>query len=258
VSGDPGRRLFGDDPTVIGHRGFGKGVVVDGHGENTLASFGAALAAGVEWLETDVRACRDGTLVLAHHPTDPDGRFFSDLTGDEARAAGVVTLDELLDWAPEGVGLDLEVKTSLEDALRPRAATTAGLLARCAARLRGARPLLVTSFDPAALLIVRETTPDVPIGLMGWIAYPLRKVIPAAAHLGCEVVVVHKAAFGPNRTDPAPVHRDVARSVEVAHDAGLEVAAWCPAPGEIAPLVDGGVDAVVVDDVRGVRAAFAA
>jgi glycerophosphoryl diester phosphodiesterase len=35
----------------------------------------------------------------------------------------------------------------------------------------------------------------------------------------------------------------------VAHEAGLEVLAWCPAAHEVADLVAAGVDAVCVNDV---------
>ena len=252
-----GGRVFTRTPAVIGHRGFGKGVV-GGHAENTIASFGAAVDAGVEWIETDVRLCGDGTFILAHYPTAPDGRFFSEMTGDEAREAGVITVDELLEWVPDGIGLNLELKTSLEDATRPREETTAGRFADRAAEIVHDHEVLVTSFDPSALLILRERTDAVPIGLLGWIAYPLRKVIPAAAHLGCDVLVAHTTAFGANKTDSAPVHREADWSIRVAHEAGLEVAAWCPEPEDAVRLVDAGVDAVIVNDVAAAVAAFAA
>src|ERR687897_427315 len=51
---------------------------------------------------------------------------------------------------------------------RPTAARVAELLLGSAPRRRR----LVTSFDPAALLIVRERAPDVPLGLLTWVAFP--------------------------------------------------------------------------------------
>jgi len=48
---------------IIGHRGAA-GLAP----ENTLASFKAALQAGVDWIEFDVRATRDGRVVLSHDP----------------------------------------------------------------------------------------------------------------------------------------------------------------------------------------------
>ena len=48
-------------PLIIGHRGAPEAAI-----ENTEASFRVALAAGVHILETDVRLCADGHLVLWH------------------------------------------------------------------------------------------------------------------------------------------------------------------------------------------------
>ena len=73
--------------------------------------------------------------------------------------------------------------------------TTAALVARAGRRAHTAAALLVTSFDPAALLIVRERLPRVPLGLLTWTRFPLRKAIPAARHLGLEVVVANVESF---------------------------------------------------------------
>jgi glycerophosphoryl diester phosphodiesterase len=111
------------------------------------------------------------------------------------------------------------------------------------------RRVLATSFDPAALLIVRERAPAVPLGLITWTRFPLRKAIPAAAHLGVEVVAAHFESFplegGPVRRG----EREASRSVGVAHAAGLQVAAWCPPSGAARQLIAAGVDCLVVDDV---------
>jgi len=82
----------------------------------------------------------------------------------------------------------------------------------------------------------------------------LRKAIPAAAHLGLEVISAHWKSFGPNRTDPAPRHREAAYSIDIAHRAGLQVIAWSPAVDVGAELLDAGVDALIVDDVPGALA----
>ena len=55
---------------------------------------------------------------------------------------------DLLEELPARDRLDIDVKTSLEDALRPRARTTAALVADLLADAASRRPLLVTSFDP--------------------------------------------------------------------------------------------------------------
>lgn len=234
---DPSLTVFGDTPVLCGHRGSGRG-----HAENTLPSFEAAVAAGLRWVEVDARATADGVLVARHDPTVDDGRFVADLRAAETDELGLMRVVDLLEALPAEIAVDVDVKSALEDALRPRGETTAALTADLLARHAG-RPLLVTSFDPAALLVVRERLPSVPLGLITWIRFPLRKAIAAAAHLGVEVVAAHVESFG------AEGERDPATAVGVAHRAGLEVAAWCPVGPERDALLAAGVDCLVIDDV---------
>src|SRR3954454_12832887 len=117
-------RVFEDPPVLCGHRGMGKGIV-DGHTENTLASCRSAIDAGLRWVEVDVRTTKDDVLVAAHHPTIDDGRFYADLMSDEIGGNPLLRVDELLDDLPSDVAVNLDIKSSLEDALRPRGATTA-------------------------------------------------------------------------------------------------------------------------------------
>jgi glycerophosphoryl diester phosphodiesterase len=245
-------RPFDHTPVICGHRGSGRGVV-GGHPENTLGSFLAAVDAGLRWVEVDARITADDELVARHDPVTADGRFVAEMTAAEAEAAGLMRLATLFAELPAGVAVDVDVKTSLEDALRPRERTTAALVAEIVAREEERRPLLVTSFDPAALLIVRERAPRVPLGLLTWLRFPLRKAIAAAVHLGVDVVAPHVASF-PLEPAPGPaLERDAATSVRVAHEAGLQVLAWCPEAEAGAALVAAGVDCLVVDDA----AAFA-
>jgi glycerophosphoryl diester phosphodiesterase len=226
--------VFADPPVLCGHRGSGRGVV-DGHRENTLGSFRAAVSAGLPWVEVDARASADGVLVASHDPVLDDGRSIADLP---AGALDLMRVADLLEELPPEVAVDIDVKSSLEDALRPRAETTAALVAGLAAAAR--RRVLVTSFDPAALLIVRERAPSVPVGLLTWTRFPLCDAIAAAAQLGVEVVGPHVESF-----DAAVAER----SVEVAHRAGLQVLAWCPGTAQAEVLIAAGVDCLVIDDV---------
>ena len=116
--------------------------------------------------------------------------------------------------------------------------------------------MLVSSFDPAALLVLEEVAPGIPRSLLTWIGFPLRKAIPAAAHLGVEVVAAHWSSFGANAVDRAPTFRSAGYAVGLAHEAGLEVVAWCPKVPEARELLAAGVDAVVVDDVPATLAAL--
>jgi glycerophosphoryl diester phosphodiesterase len=252
---ETGRVFPAGRPALVGHRGLGKGEV-DGHRENTIASMLAALAAGVDWLEVDVTRTGDGSLVVHHNPALYDGRFLVEMSRAEAGAAGVVGLDALLDAIPAGVGVDLDLKTVLEDATDPEPSRTASLLLPLLTAEARRRPLLVTSFDPAALLWLREREPAPAYGLISWLDFPLRHAVAAAAGLGLDVVALHHGSFGANRVEPAHVHREPARSVATAHEAGLEVLAWCPEPAAAHELVAAGVDAICVNDVpSAVRAA---
>ena len=240
--------VFGARPTLLGHRGLGRGTV-EGLAESSPESIRAAAGSGLRWVEFDVRRTADDALVVGHYPSLGDAQFLADLTLPAAQALGAATLESVLTSLPAGIGVDLDVKTSIEDAIRPRTATTAALLAPLAAAEAQRRPLLVSSFDPAALLVLAESAPGIPRALLAWVNFPLRKAVPAAAHLGVEVVAAHWGSFEANATDRAPDFRTPEYAVGLAHEAGLEVMAWCPAVPVAAALFAAGVDAAVVDDV---------
>jgi glycerophosphoryl diester phosphodiesterase len=239
-------RVFDDVPVICGHRGSGRGVV-RGHRENTLGSFRAAVEGGVRWVEVDARITADRELVARHDPV-VDGRFVSELSAAAAAALGLMTIAELLHDLPPDVGVDLDVKSSLEDALQPREQTTGALVAELARREVGRRPVLLSSFDPSVLLITRELAPEVPIGLITWGRFPLRKAIPAAVHLGADVVVPQVGSFGLGLPGVARMERDPARTIDVAHRAGLQIAAWGASPQEARRLAADGIDCVIGDD----------
>jgi glycerophosphoryl diester phosphodiesterase len=201
---------------------------VGGQAENTLGSFRAAVAAGVRWVEVDVRLNAAGQLVASHDPI-----------GDPAKE--LMLIEELLEDLPPEVGVNLEIKTELADATRPRGETTAALTADLAGRAKS-RPLLLTSFDPSAPLIVRERDPRLRIGLLTWIRFPLRKAVPAAVHLGMDVVAPHVQSL---QLEEPELHA----SIRVAHEAGLQVVGWCPDREQAEKLIAAKVDCLIVDDV---------
>jgi glycerophosphoryl diester phosphodiesterase len=238
--------LFEHAPALAGHRGAGRGVV-SGYAENTLESCLAAVRWGLRWLEIDGRLTADGVLVARHDPRLDDGRFVIDVPAAET---GLTTIAALFEGLPRDVGIDLEVKTSLEDALRPRDQTTGAAASDLAAAERAAgRPMVLTSFDASVLLIAKERHPELATGLLTWTRFPLRKSIPAAVHLGCEVVAPQFASFPLPGTPAEAMERDLRDVIAVAHRAGLEVVAWCPKPPEEALLAEAGVDCIIVDDV---------
>jgi glycerophosphoryl diester phosphodiesterase len=240
--------VFDDPPVICGHRGNGTGPAA-GHAENTLPSFQAAVAAGLRWVEVDARVNADRVLVSCHDPRVEDGRFVADLSTRMTDELGLMKLDDLLEDLPVEIGVDLDVKVSIEDALRRREDTTAALAADLVTRLGRGRPLLVSSFDPSAILIVRERLPEVPIGLVTRRGCPLGEGIAATAHLGAQVVGANAASLGLAQPEAARYDRGLPDVVQVAHAAGIEVLVWSATPAEEEQLVSAGVDCIVVDDV---------
>jgi glycerophosphoryl diester phosphodiesterase len=250
--------IFGSRETVIiGHRGCGRGIV-DGCSENTLESFLTAIELGVEWLEVDVRRTADDILVVAHDPAEPDGVFYADITGDQAGDRGALRLEELLDALPADVGVDFDLKTSMEDATRERTATTAARLAPVATREARRRPSLVTSFDPGALDITRELAPGVPRGLLTWLDFPIDHAVAAAGHLDVQVLASHCGSLRADSSEPEPSRRPLDYVVDIVHQSGREFLAWCPGPEFAEQLVDAGADALCVNNVGEVIATFTA
>ena len=130
-------RVFVDTPVLCGHRGSGRGV-----GENTLPSFRAAVAAGLPWVEVDARLTADGVLVAYHEAVLPNGRYVSQLPAGETDEIGLMRVADLFEDLPPGIGVDVDMKSSLEDAQRPRGETTAALTADLVAPHAGRRPLV--------------------------------------------------------------------------------------------------------------------
>jgi glycerophosphoryl diester phosphodiesterase len=97
---------------IVSHRAAG-----GTHPENTLAGIHASLAAGVDAIEIDVRATRDGVLVLMHDETlertTGDPRPIAEVTARELRALRVIATS-----AGGDGGHPPEPVPTLEEALR--------------------------------------------------------------------------------------------------------------------------------------------
>ena len=228
--------MFDGTPTVIGHRGCGSGP-----GENTLESLLRAVDLGLSWVEIDVQRTADDRLVLRHDSTAEDGSFLVDGPG-----AGLLRIEEVFEALPPEVGIDIDVKTVLEDALDHR---TAPLLEKVLQAEAGRRPLMVTSFDPA--LLMRLSGTGIPLGLLTWLWFPIGHAVAAAAGLALDAVALHTGSCDANAKQ-----RPFQECVETAHRAGLEVMVWCPKPEDLPKYA--AADAVIVDDVAGTLAALEA
>jgi glycerophosphoryl diester phosphodiesterase len=123
-----------DLPLVIAHRGASSE-----HPENTIPAFERAIELGADYVEFDVRAASDGTLVVSH------GRV-------RGLTPGMARLDTVLETCAGRIGLAVEIKES-------RAAERT--LATLAAHGTDGASVIVVSFLPRVILETRKRRPDI-------------------------------------------------------------------------------------------------
>ncbi len=240
--------MFGTPATLVGHRGLGAGVV-DGHGGNSLGSFLAAVEAGVDWVEVDVRRSCDDGLFVVHDEAFADGAFLATLSAQEAAQRGALSVARLLEELPPAAGVVFDVKSSVLDAERSADLTTAALLGDLCHRMLGGRPAAAQSFDPAALQHLRETVPSLPLGLLTWIRFPVGLAVAAAAHLDVQTLAIHSGSLNKGITTGSLDVPELPQLVESVHASHRELVVWCPPVRRVRALAAAGVDAMVVDDV---------
>ena len=218
----------------IAHRGC-----MAQHPENTLAAFRQS-AGAVEMIETDVRRCGSGELVLFHDETLDR---VTDRTGavaetplaelDAASVLGseesVPRLEELFEVVPPDVGLNLELKG------RDVARETTELAAE------HDHEVLVSSFHPSDVRTAADAGAETALLLYSGETEPAEfdvgEALDVAGEIGC-----------------AAVHPSVALCVETdivdeAHARGMAVNAWtADSESAVERLRERGVDGVVIDN----------
>lgn len=234
---------------LYGHRG-----AAAHHPENTLRSFRAAIAAGADALETDVRLTRDGEVVVFH---DADGaricgraerlrdRAWCDLAEwDAGGGERLLRLSDLLEeWPDHFVNVDL--KDDAEEA----AIRTLEVLRRAGRT----EQIGLGSFHRRVARALRRA------GFGGQLALAPEEVaavrllpLPLAARVVAGTAAQIPARWGGVRLDaPAFVAR--------CHQLGLRVDYWTiDDPAQAAALVAAGADGIVTNDPAAVRAAIGA
>lgn len=216
--------------------------------ENTLAAFTLAFELGAEGIECDVQRSRDGRLVIIHdatvdRTTDGTGAVaeqrFEELRALNAgvrfhRRQMIPTLDETLDLvARRGGELNLEIKgESPEETLATAEAVEPAL--RALDEERRAR-VLVSSFEHAAVALLKARLPWLRVALLYGDEWRERELIAPALALGAEAI--HP---GVGLVTPELVRR--------AHEAGLRVNVWTAnRRGVIRRLIALGVDGLFSD-----------
>ena len=173
---------------LLGHRGVRRG-----KRENTLAAFEVALKSGLDGVEFDVQQTKDGALVVYHDFITPVG-LLHERTLAELKAAlpDLPTLEEVMAFArrwPRAVfNLELKSVPGFDDGRVKN-------LARALADWPGSERLLLSSFDPVALLALKEAHPEVKTGFL-YLGYDAAR-IPEA--LGFEAAHPHRELVGQKR-----------------------------------------------------------
>jgi glycerophosphoryl diester phosphodiesterase len=245
------RHLFPLDayPLVVAHRGSSSS-----HPENTLEAFAAALEAGAQAVETDVRLSSDGVPVVFHdaevsRTTDGVG-YVHELTLAELRSldasvgrgerSRVPTLREVLDLLSGRAGIDLEIKnipgepaydTPMESIVE------ATIRELDAAAFTGG--VLISSFNLASIERSRELAPWVPTGVLSLAAVPPMAVLEYATDHGHGWILPSVEAL-------APVAEEL---ISTAHTLGVQVGTWTvDDPQEAERLFRLGLDAIASND----------
>jgi len=189
--------------------------------ENTLAAFERALALNVAFIELDVHAARDGTLMVIHdhkvNRTTNGSGAVRDLSCRELRRldagahfaaafAGqkIPTLIEVLQMLETtATRLNVEIKSPTADN------NAAASLVRLLRQFDKRHEHVVSSFDLACLLDVRRLDGEIPLALIG--AMP--EILPVAARHNLPWVHCHHKTV---------TEQDIRR----AHDQGMSVNVW--------------------------------
>jgi glycerophosphoryl diester phosphodiesterase len=224
----------------IGHKGAD--LIAPG---NTLESFDAALAAGVDMVEFDVLSEQldgSGALLLSHDYEDAGRR--APLTLEQG-------LDHFCQDAWAGVELDVDLKIPgyerrVVDALRER-----GLTDRA----------LVSTMHEESLAVLREAAPEIRLGWSlpkvrrNYMGHPLTRVLAmGAAYYGRRVIPPRaNRALREGRVDAIMAHWVLVspRLVAAVEDAGGELYVWTVDDAvRIAALERLGVTGIITNDPR--------
>jgi glycerophosphoryl diester phosphodiesterase len=223
--------------------------------ENTMVAFQGAVDLGYRYLETDVRADRDGTLYLFH---DKSVDSLTDGTGPirEMSGAEVGALDAA-HWFDPGNGYPLrgsgigiprveEVLTTFPDVLLNidlKGAGVASLLPGLLHKLRAEERVLAGGFLDWRISRFRRRTGGRVATSAGplqagaiWLASRVRRGVRASA----DALQVPESARGLKVVDT--------KLVAAAHAAGIQVHVWTvDDPTAMHRLLDLGVDGIVTD-----------
>ena len=228
-------------PRVLAHRGL----AIDAP-ENTLLAFARAIAAGAQYVETDVHASHDGAAVIAHDP-DLTRVAERDVKVEQLNIAelrrvdlgfgqGFCSLSDALDGFPE-TRFNIDIKSSA--AIEPTV--------RAILDMKASDRVLVSSFSETRRVAALRGLP----GVVSSASAPRFATALVAGKVGLSPVV-RRALSGlvavqvPERA--LGLRTTTARMLARLHDAGVEVHVWTVnEPQRMRELFELGVDGIVTD-----------
>ena len=212
------------DPLIIGHRGASAVAP-----ENSMAAFVAAIEAGADGIEFDVRLSADGVPVIIHDDTlqRTHGlrRRVVDLTAEALRSVNVPSLRDLFELMLQNdLILYLEIKGSSPE-----------LAERCCELVREfsfEERVIVECFDLNVLKLINLKT----AALFEPRIYTDQSLIDRALKVGASVLALHHRLAKPSL-------------VEKAKLAGLRVVVWTvDDPAWVTRAQSMGIEAVITND----------
>ena len=239
---NPWRRR--ERPMVWAHRGYSAL-----HTENTLGASEAARDAGADGVELDVRLCGSGELVVFH---DDDLRRLAgrgeridriDFTRlREVRLEGghrVATLEEVFAVLGQAVAINVEIKSLGVG----RAGRVVARAVETIARSGSVDRVLVSSFDPVALLQVKRRMRSLATALL------FHKGEPGLVRRGSIAPLLFPHAVHPEHVLAS------AERIDAWHRRGWAVNAWTvDEPARLRELARVGIDGVFCNDPGKARA----
>ena len=212
------------EPSIIGHRGASAVAL-----ENTIAAFEAAIAAGADGVEFDVRLSSDGVPVIVHDDTLSRTHGVrarvADLSAAELGGIGVPSLRELFElMTGNSLLLCLEIKS--------REAELPQLCCRTVREFGFEERVIIECFDLNLLKDVELRT----AALFEPRIYPERNLIERTLAVGATVLALHHRLAKP-------------MLVEQAKAAGLMVVVWTvDDPAWVTRARSLGIDALITND----------
>lgn len=203
--------------TILGHRGSPRDAP-----ENSLASFAAAVSAGADGVELDVRWGPARTLLIHHDPL-PDPVPGETPTLSEVLTAVSGRLNVEIKNLPTEPGWDVaeEIAVAVAEAVRSQ-------------RDR----IIVSAFTLATIDRMREVAPEVPTGWLTPGGFDQLAAVETAAARGHTALHPHHSAVTPELVD-------------AAHAAGLQLNTWTvDDPDRMRQLAAMGVDCIITNVPR--------